>query len=264
MPEQLSNHFSLADMQMWQWALAVAAAFCVGLSKGGLAGVGMAVVVLMAQVMDAKASTGAVLPLLIMGDVFAVRAYGEHAHWGHIRNLLLPSMLGVCLGCWLMSHMSKAIFSPLLGALVLSLVIFQLWRNAQGKWLDEFFQKKRFAYIMGWLGGVTTMLANAAGPVMSLFMLAVRLPKMELIGTMAWFFCILNIFKVPFSAGMGLIHTGSLSLGLVLAPVVVAGVYAGKWIVVRIPQRIFDPLLLIFTAIAAVHLIWSSLPKTGV
>ncbi|PTX99389.1 sulfite exporter TauE/SafE family protein [Verrucomicrobia bacterium LW23] len=264
MPHVLSSHFSLGDLSVLQWVMVLVGALCVGLAKGGLAGLGLVTVVLMAQVLEPMASTGVVLPLLIVGDLFAVNAYHRHAQWAYIRNLMIPSALGVVLGWLLMGAVSKPLFGAVIGWVVLAMVAFQVWRSMQGDWLNAFFQRRRFAWGMGLLGGTTTMLANAAGPVMSVFFLAVKLPKMELIGTSAWFFCLLNLFKVPFSAGMGLLHSGSLSLALVMAPVVIGGVYLGKWTVVRIPQKWFDPFLLACAALAAIHLIWTSLPKAGV
>ena len=108
---------------------------------------------------------------------------------------------------------------------------------------------------MGLLAGVTTMVANAAGPIMALFLIAVSLPKLELVGTSAWFFFVINCLKVPFSVQLGLIHPGTLLLNAVLVPAIGAGLVAGRWCVTRIPQRLFDALLLAFAAIAALRLI---------
>jgi uncharacterized membrane protein YfcA len=107
---------------------------------------------------------------------------------------------------------------------------------------------------MGVLGGVTTMLANAAGPVIALYLLSVSLPKLRLVATGAWFFFVLNIGKLPFSASLGLIDRDSLLIDLVLAPCVVAGLVFGLLVVRRLPQKLFDTLLLAFTAVAAVRL----------
>jgi uncharacterized membrane protein YfcA len=109
---------------------------------------------------------------------------------------------------------------------------------------------------MGMLGGWTTMLANAAGPVMSLFFLAMRLPKFVFVGTSAWFFLGINLFKVPFSVNLGLIHWDSLGLALCMAPVIYVSVRTGRWILHRLPQRVFEGFVLVFTLLGAVRLIW--------
>ena len=98
------------------------------------------------------------------------------------------------------------------------------------------------------------MLANAAGPVMALYLLAVSLPKWELVGTSAWFFLVINVFKVPFSYNMGLINSESLAINAALAPAVLPGMWLGRWLIQRISQRIFDSLLLTLTGIFALRL----------
>jgi uncharacterized membrane protein YfcA len=108
---------------------------------------------------------------------------------------------------------------------------------------------------MGLLAGVTTMLANAAGPIFGLYALSVSLPKFQIVGTSAWLFFLLNVFKVPFSVGLGLIHGRTLLFNLVMAPVILAGVLGGRWLVHRLPQRTFDGFLLAFAAVAALRLI---------
>ena len=108
---------------------------------------------------------------------------------------------------------------------------------------------------MGIMAGVTTMLANAAGPVMALYFLAIALPKLEFVGTSAWFFLAINLFKVPFSVGLGLIHSQTLLFNAVLVPAIVIGLLSGRWLVTRIPQKLFDALLLTFVGIAALRMI---------
>ena len=110
-----------------------------------------------------------------------------------------------------------------------------------------------FAWAMGVLAGAATMLANAAGPVFAVYLIAVGLPKMEFVGTSAWFFFIINLFKVPFSIALGLIHGQTLMVNLILAPAVLVGVLAGRWLLERIPQRLFEHMLLAFAVLAALY-----------
>jgi len=110
-------------------------------------------------------------------------------------------------------------------------------------------------WAIGLSAGAATMLANAAGPIIALYCLAVGLPKFEVVGTLAWFFFIINVFKLPFSAGLGLIRSSTLMLNVVLVPAVMVGVFSGRWIVHRLPQRVFELLMLIFAVIAALRLI---------
>ena len=99
------------------------------------------------------------------------------------------------------------------------------------------------------------MLANAAGPIIAIYCVAVGLPKFELVGTSAWFFFIINAFKVPFSVALGLIHGQTLALNAILSPAILFGMFVGRWLTTHIPQRLFDGLLLVFAAVAALRLI---------
>jgi uncharacterized membrane protein YfcA len=146
-------------------------------------------------------------------------------------------------------------FKPTIGWIILGLALLQLARLQRPQWFAGVPHNPWFAWGMGLLAGVTTMLANAAGPIFALYALAVSLPKFEIVGTSAWFFFIVNALKIPFSVALGLIHTQTLLLNVVLSPVIVAGVFGGRWVVHHVPQRVFDAFLLAFAAIAALRLI---------
>lgn len=238
--------------------LAALAALCIGLTKAGLGGFGMLPVLLMAEVLPARESTGVVLPLLIVGDCFAVNAYRGHTQWRYIRRLLVPALAGIVIGYFLLGSIPDHYFKHVIGWIILGLASLQWFRSRFDEaTMTRLAHTPAFTNTMGGLGGVSTMMANAAGPVMSLFFLAVNLPKYELIGTGAWFFLIVNLIKVPFSAHLGLINPTSLILVVMLSPLVVLGVCIGRALVGVIPQKVFEWLLLIFAAGGALRLIFS-------
>ena len=88
---------------------------------------------------------------------------------------------------------------------------------------------------------------------MGLYFLSVGLPKYQLTGTSAWFFLLINFYKIPFSIHLGLIHTDTLLFNLVLAPVILVGLFLGRWLLQHVPQRLFDGLILAFAAVAALQ-----------
>jgi uncharacterized membrane protein YfcA len=245
----------LPHLSVAQWVLAVAAAAALGVGKAGLAGLGLVHVLAFAFLFGARDSTGIVLPMLLVGDVCAVAAYHQHARWDYVRRMLPPACLGVVAGAALMRVLGDAEFRPVIGWIVVSLAVLQLARLQRPDWFGAVPHTRWFAWTLGLLAGVTTMLANAAGPIFVLYCLAVALPKFEMVGTSAWFFFLINAFKVPFSAGLGLIDRQTLLLNAALAPAVVAGVLGGRWVMYRIPQRTFDLLLLAFAALAALRLV---------
>jgi uncharacterized membrane protein YfcA len=245
----------MPDLSLAQWLLAVVAATCLGIGKAGFAGMSLVHVLIFAFLFGARSSTGVVLPMLLVGDVFAVRVFHEHARWDYIRRMLPPACLGVIIGAVLMRGLSDRVFKPVIGWIILILTVLQLARTARADWFGDIPHSRAFAWSMGLLAGGTTMLANAAGPIMAIYMLAVGLPKFEIVGTGAWFFFIINAFKVPFSFALGLIYGQTLLFNLALTPAVLAGTLSGRWLTRQVPQRLFDVLLLAFAALAALRLI---------
>ena len=242
-------------MSIGEWILAAVGALGVGVGKAGLSGVGMFHVLIFAFLFGARASTGVVLPLLLVGDVAAVRTFHPHARWDYVRRMLPPACFGVVLAAWFMRALDERLYRTVIGWITLSLSILQVVRMYRPAWLGAVPHARWFAWTMGILAGAATMLANAAGPVFAIYLIAVGLPKMEFVATSAWFFFIINLFKLPFSIALGLIHGQTLLLNLILSPAVLAGVLAGRWLLERIPQRLFEQMLLAFAVIAALRLI---------
>ncbi len=237
------------------WILAIIATLCIGLSKSGFSGIGLVAVIIMAHLFPPLESTGVVLPMLIFGDICAVVVFQQHANWKHIRRMLPPTLIGIVCGWVLMHFIPNQKFGPVIGSIVLIMVLVQTLRQLRPDLFRHVPHSHAFAWTMGCGSGVATMLANAAGPIMALYLLSINLPKYELIGTSAWFFCLINLIKVPFSAQLGLIHGQSLLFNLVLAPCVIIGALLGKRLVAIVPQRIFETLLLIFAGMASLRLL---------
>ena len=238
-----------------EWCLAALAAFCIGLSKCGFAGVGLVTVVLMARVFPPRESTGVLLPLLICGDVLSVIVFHQHANWRQIGRMLPPTIIGIAAGYFLMLHIPGETFGPVIGGIVLVMVLLQLIRKSLPDAYVGIPHTRGFAWFMGAWSGVATMIANAAGPVMALYFLAIDLPKYALVGTSAWFFLLVNVSKVPLSANLGLITDASLLFNLLLVGPVALGIATGRHLIRVLPQKLFEQLLLAVAAVVALKLI---------
>jgi uncharacterized membrane protein YfcA len=237
-----------------QWAIAVLAALIVGVSKTGVGGLGMLSVALFALVMPAKQATGMVLPLLCFGDIVAVASYRQHAKWNYLWRLFPWTALGVFIGYFALGRIDERQARLLIGGIVLGLVALHLIRRRmQG---NETEHGAWFAPTIGVLAGFTTLVANAAGPLMAIYLLAMRLPKMDFVGTGAVFFMLLNLFKVPFMVHLGLINTASFTFNLMLAPVVFLGAWYGRKLLKQINQRVFENLALGLSVAAALKLLF--------
>jgi len=244
------------NLEPWQLALAFLGALLVGVSKTGIAGLGMLFVVMFANVIPAKQSSGFVLPLLIFGDVVAVWAYRAHAKWAHVWRLMPWTAAGVIIGYFAMGRIDDRQARVLIGVIILVMVAVQLWRRSRLKPGEVEEMGVWFAPTIGVLAGFTTLVANAAGPLMAIYLLAMRLPKMEYVGTGAVFFLLLNCFKVPFMVDLGLITTGSFGFNLMLAPAVFLGAMLGRKLLPKINQKLFENLTLGLSAVAGIRLLF--------
>jgi uncharacterized protein len=251
--------------------LAVAASL-VGLSKTALPGAGTLSVAAFAAVLPAKQSTGALLVLLILGDLFAVWTYHAHADWRTLRRMVPAVLAGIGVGTLFLAVADDVTVRRVIGVILLALVVVTLWRRrvevrasvaaarggvtvAAGEDDPSPRRRRVEAGVYGVLAGFTTMVANAGGPVMSMYLLAARFPVQRFLGTAAWFFLVVNVTKVPFSVSLGLISPGSLTLDLLLAPAVVVGALLGRRLARRIDQRLFDRLVLVLTVVSATYLV---------
>jgi uncharacterized protein len=229
----------------------------VGISKAGITGLGLLSIALFAHVFpSSKQASGLILPLLIFGDFVAVLSYRTHTQWRYIWKLMPWTAVGVVLGYFALGHISDRTTRYMIGVIIVSLCVLGFWRRylaVQSQETEAWHWA--LAAALGIAAGFITLVANAAGPLMAIYLVAMRLPKMQFVGTVAVFFMVLNLFKVPFMVDLGLITVQSFKFNLMLAPAVFLGALAGRWILIRINQRLFEDLVLALSAIAGILLI---------
>ena len=243
----------MTDLAPWAWFLLAVAGTVVGLSKTALPGANTVSIAIFAALLPARSSTGALLILLIVGDVFALLAYRRHAHWPTLLRLAPAVLAGLGLGAVFLAIASNGIVRPVIGTILLAIVALTLWRRRVASRSPASNLTTTLGY--GALGGFTTMVANAGGPVMSMYFLAMRTPVKVFLGTAAWFFAIINLVKVPVLASLGLITVPVLLMDAVLVPTVVVGALFGRWLIPRIDQALFDRIVLGLTILGALYLL---------
>ena len=243
----------MLDFTTSQWIIVILGATMIGFSKTGVPGSGIIIAPLMASAMAAKDSTGFTLVMLAMADVLAILYWRRHVNWSHLARLLPWTFAGVVIGYFLMDHISDKQLKIIMGALILGFLGVSWWRERCVK-EEKIPSHWVFAASMGMLAGSTSMMANAAGPVMVIYLMAMRLPKNEFIGTRAWFFWILNLSKLPFSSRLGFITSASLLTNVALLPCILIGGFLGAALVNRIPEKAFTIVVKALTVVAAVYL----------
>ncbi len=239
------------QLSQWEWFLALLAAFTLGIAKSGLKGISIIIVTLMALVFGSKASTGIILPLLLVGDVMAVIYYRKHTQWKYLWRLLPWMMLGVIFGAYVGKDLPEATFKMGMAIIILiSVIIMYWWEKRDSKVVPT---QWWFAGIMGTLAGFTTMIGNLAGAFSNIFFLAMRLPKNEFIGTAAWLFLLINIFKLPFHIfSWGTITPSTIAVDIRLSLGIVAGFFVGVRIISWIKDYQYRKLILALTAMGAI------------
>lgn len=249
---EILQSFQLSALQ---WAAICFAVFLLGLSKSGIKGIGIIIVVILAFVFGEKTSTGILLPLLICADIFAVVYYNKHAQWYYIKKLLPAMVAGVLIGVWVGNDISEAVFKRLMAIIIIgSVFIMFLMEYRKSTAVPA---NKWFSNTMGFTAGFTTMVGNLAGPISDIYFLAMRMPKNEFIGTAAWLFFIVNVFKLPFHIFVwNTVNFNSLVLNTVLVPFIVLGFFLGAYIVQLISNVNYRRFILVVTALGGVIMLF--------
>ena len=265
------------------WILLMVVAALCGIAKTALPGAATVAVALCTAVLPAKESTGAILLMLMTGDLLAVWSYRRDADFHMLRRLVPAVLTGVGAGALFLHLASNDSTRRLIGVILLLLVAITLTQRrstsrrapdgasaAQAPsppaptletqeattTLATSTTSGRLARLVyGSLAGFTTMVANAGGPVTSMYFLACRYPVKAFLGTTAWFFFLVNLVKLPFSISAGLVNTTTMSLTAICAPVVIVSALAGRRLAEHMDQRVFEPVIVALTIISALPLL---------
>lgn len=235
------------------WILIALAAFIIGLSKAGLKGIDMLNVTLMAIVFGGKASTGIVLPLLCTADIMAVTYYHRHCRWKYFWKLVPWMMLGILIGVFTGKDLNEYYFRKIMAIIIIITVIIIVAMEFRKSVTVP--TNRTFAASMGLISGFTTMLGNLAGAFSNIYFLALRLPKNDFIGTAAWVFLAMNLFKLPFQVFYwNNITSSSLKTDMVLLPTLIVGFWAGLKIVEKIRDDNYRKVVIVLTLIGAIFI----------
>lgn len=248
----LSQLFAL-PVEQWLWI--IVAAILIGFSKTGISGAMMLVIPIVASVFGGKESTGIILPMLIVGDIFAVKYYNRHADWGNIRKLLPWALIGLASGVVVGRYINDQQFKMLIAMSVLICLAILVYSEIKGDQLKVPNQIWFYA-LVGIAAGFTSMIGNAAGPIVSIYLLAMAFKKNSFMGTSAWFFMIINMTKVPLQVFFWHnITLQTLGLVVIMIPAIIIGAIAGIVVIKRIREKPFRYMIIVLTAVAALRLV---------
>ena len=243
------------EITLTSWILASAAAFVIGLSKAGIKGIAVINVTFMALAFGAKESTGLVVPLLVLADIFAVIYYNRHTQWNYVFKVLPWMVLGVVIGVFVGKDLPESLFKIGMAVIIIITVIMMYWWDR--KKVKTVPKHWAFSSSIGIIAGITTMVGNLAGAFSNIYFLAMRLPKNHFIGTAAWLFLIINIIKLPFHIFVwNTISQETLLLNLKLLPGIFIGFFVGIRIIKLIKEAFFRKMILVLTALGALLILF--------
>ncbi|BAC12947.1 hypothetical conserved protein [Oceanobacillus iheyensis HTE831] len=246
------------DFSLLDWVIVIICALFVGFSKSGLPNLVILVVTLIMFVFPARESVGLLLPMLLIGDLFAVTYYRRNVVWKYLTNLIPWVLMGILAGFFVLQYVNDEQLKPIIGVIVLIMIALNVVRERLGSKFNEMLPTSlTFTILMGVLGGFTTMVGNAAGAIMTIYLLVKGLPKKEFVGTGAWFFLSVNVIKFPFYMYLGLITTESLTFNLTMAPVIILGAIIGVKVLPLIPQHVFTMLILVLATVGGINLLFN-------
>jgi uncharacterized membrane protein YfcA len=244
-----------ADPSVIFAATVAVAAFLIGLSKGGLGGtMGALITPMMALVMPMEQAIGLLLPILMLGDVFAIAAHWRRWDQRRIWVLLGGALVGVTLGTFILTSVPPLVLRRGLGTLVMIFVVYRIFERRILGALT--YQARRWhAVLAGSLAGFISTLAHAGGPPITIYLLMQDLQPAVFVATSVLFFTALNWIKVPYYLYAGLFDFETLLKLVWLAPLVPLGVWLGKCLVERINKTWFERIIIVLLLITGILLL---------
>lgn len=240
------------DLSTTHYAYIALAAFLVGFTKTSVGGVGILAVLLMAIAIPGKASPGVLLPMLIAADIMAVIYYRRSCQWHILIKLMPAAFVGVMLGFVFLRVVPDLNFERIIGWVILGMLALDL---GLGEAVKKHAKGRVLTGIVGVFAGASSMIANAAGPVFGVYLLQMGLKKSEFVGTRSWFFLVMNMAKVPFAVGLGLITPQTLTLNISFVPAIMVGAFLGYKFLALINVQVFSILIRVAVLVAAARLI---------
>nr|WP_255622835.1 sulfite exporter TauE/SafE family protein [Tessaracoccus sp. OS52] len=228
----------------------------IGVAKTALPGAGTLAVAAFAAVLPARESTAALLVLLIVGDLVAIWTYRRDCDFQALRRLVPTVLVGLVLGAVFLALADDTVMRRTIGVILLALIALTLLLMHRGTLSsDATLTNPRVRGVYGVLGGFTTMAANSGGPVMTMYFLAARFDMVRFLATQAWFFFCVNVAKLPFSIGLGLLQTDMLPALAALVPLVLLGAFVGRRWVKRLDKDLFQRIIIVLTVLSALYLL---------
>ncbi len=246
------NSFGFSPVQ---WLLVFGAAALIGANKTGLLSIQLISIPLLAAVFGGRASTGVMVPMLILADIIAVFSYRKSIQWRALLGLFPWALAGIVTAILIGNYVNDSVFKKIIAGAVFVVLIFMIIKEVTGREIKVEGHWYTNA-VIGLLGGFATMIGNAAGPIIAVYFLSINLNKNEFISTRAWFFWLVNLAKVPFHLFVWkTISLQSFYFDLLMIPGLIVGGLLGFFLVKYIPEKPYRIFVIIATFVSVIFLI---------
>jgi uncharacterized protein len=245
------------ELELWQWGFVMVAAISIGLSKSGFSGVSLIAVFILTEIFGPVAQVGVALPMLLVADCIVMPTFLKHGNWREALLMLPPTLVGGALAVGILHWVENdGLMRQAIGGLILFMVALQLFRRWRPELVYQIAIKKVCRIFAGVSVGLATVLANSAGPIQQMYMASRKIEKMELVGIGARFFLVVNLIKLPVFGQMEIVNAHTLILNAIAIPAIVLGVFAGRKLLTKVSQKVFENLIVIFALVASIRLIF--------
>ncbi len=260
------DHFREASVSPVQFWIFVSVAIIIqGISKSGFAGgAGILSLPLMMLVMPPNLVSATLLPLLILCDLNAIYHHYNNKAWRKVLEIYLPTIPGIVLGAWVWWKIGKDGLEPyelalkrFVGIIAILFSLYIVGKEVALSFVSQYKPGWKTAIPAGIAAGFCSTIAHAAGPIVGLYLFAQGLGKTLFVGTTAWVFTLINLTKLPFYFGVGLVRSDVLLFDVLLVPLVPIGSFLGKWLHERVSERLFNWVIFVLTMVAGIQLLFN-------
>lgn len=237
--------------------VAIPAVLVTGIAKGGFGGVGLLAVPLLSLVISPVLAAAIMLPILLVMDVFGLRAYWKTWDRRNLTILLCGAVIGLAIGAFTARWVSDDLIRLIIGAICVLFTCHWLLRGRTASAVKN--PNAPIGVFLGTISGFTSFVAHAGAPAFQLFMLPQKLDRRIYAGTSAFYFAVVNVLKVIPYGMLGMLGAGNLSTSLVLVPLAPVGVFFGVWLNKRLSNEQFYKVMYCAIFLVGAKLIWDGL-----
>jgi len=246
--------FGSFELSFELWVM-LAAGVITGFSKFSVGGMGLLILPVIMIAFEGPQALGIILPMYIITDLLAVASYRKNISWTLLGRLLPLCAAGMLLGGWLLSHLDTHQFTLLLAFMIIAMLVLSI---VMDNLESSFMRHPVVASVIGFIGGIVSMMSNAAGPLFSLYFMEQKLDKVTYVSTRSWAFLLINLAKIPMLLSLGLLTVESTMTSLQAIPGLVVGALIGYWLLKKLNLTQFKWMIRIMASIAATKLMFAA------